>query len=392
LPGSGKRLAIEPVTAPVFAGLRQYAGLFSIATCHKHFKGCAMQINKWGGLLALAATLAMSACGGGGGGSGSTVTGVAATGAAITSGAVTLKCATGTSYSTTTGVDGKFSVDVANADLPCLAQVSYVDSAGVTQKLRTIIKTAGNANITPVTELVVAKLTGGKASTAFDTLDAAKLKAYTSADITAAIAAVKTYIAGLGVAVTNFPTDPIGSAFVPARSGVSGDAVDAMLDAFKAKLGSTTLDQAATAVSGGNANAGGTGMGTVTVSNASNAVRNGDYAVTGSTFTDAAKGELAINGNTTDGNFEMEVVWNATTKVIKRAHIWYFISGTPKFFGCDGGAIPCSNVGYEPIGPRIILNTSAVWQEVGALSGSNGTDTLVPGGESLKVGAILNIP
>jgi hypothetical protein len=37
------------------------------------------------------------------------------------------------------------------------------------------------------------------------------------------------------------------------------------------------------------------------------------------TYTDTAKGEVAINGSTVDGNFEMEVVWNPTTKVIKRA-------------------------------------------------------------------------
>lgn len=358
-----------------------------------------MQINRWGQVLTLAVTLAVSACGGGGsGGSGTVkVSGVAATGAAIASGAVTLKCASGASYTTITGTDGKFSIDVSSQALPCLAQVSYVDGAGATQKLRSIVTTAGNANITPVTELVVANLTGGTAASAFDSFNANTVKGYTASNITAAVAAVKTYISGLGVSVTNFPTDPIGVAFVPARTGVTGDAVDAILDSLKVQLGSTTLDQAVAAVaatsttpSGGGNTTGSTiaALGTLTVSNASLASRNGNYAPTGGLFT--GTGETGFNGSTADNKFEMEVVW-ASNATIKRAHIWFSdgVGNNTKFFGCDGGAIPCTGVVYEPLMKQVWL-TKVAWKEVNPSLNGAGADTLVSGGETLTVDATLD--
>jgi hypothetical protein len=374
--------------------LRLQDRFFSIETCHNHFKEFAMQVHRWGGVLALAATLAISACGGSSSPATVTVSGVAATGAAIASGAVTLKCASGDSYTTSTGSDGKFSVNVSGVALPCLAQVSYVDGAGATQKLRSIVTVAGNANITPVTELVVANLTGGTAATAFDNFNATTVKGYTAANIATAVAAVKTYISGLGVNVSSFPTDPIGTAFVPARAGVTGDAVDAMLDAFKVKLGSTTLDQAAAAVTAaGSTKAGNTtgttiaALGTLTVSNASLASRNGDYAPKGAVFT--GTGETGFNGSTSDNKFEMEVVW-ASNATIKRAHLWFYdTSGVPKFFGCDGGAIPCTGVIYEPLMKQVWF-TNVAWKEVTPdLTGAK-PDAAVSGGETLTVNATLD--
>jgi hypothetical protein len=383
------------VYPPAFTGLRLQDRLFSIETCYNHFKEYAMQVHRWGGVLALAATWVFSACGGSSSPATVTVSGVAATGAAIASGAVTLKCASGASYTTSTGSDGKFSVNVSGVALPCLAQVSYVDGAGATQKLRSIVTAAGNANITPVTELVVANLTGGTAATAFDNFNATTVKGYTAANIATAVAAVKTYISGLGVSVSSFPTDPIGTAFVPARTGVTGDAVDAMLDAFKAKLGSTTLDQAVAAVvasstssSSGSTSSGQTpSVGTLTVSNASLASRNGDYAPKGAVFT--GTGETGFNGSTSDNKFELEVVW-ASNATIKRAHLWFYdTSGVPKFFGCDGGAIPCTGVIYEPLMKQVWF-TNVAWKEVTPdLTGAK-PDAAVSGGETLTVNATLD--
>ena len=355
-----------------------------------------MQVHRWSGVLALAATLAMSACGGSGSPTTVTVSGVAATGAAIASGAVTLKCASGDSYTTSTGSDGKFSVNVSGVALPCLAQVSYVDGAGATQKLRSIVTAAGNANITPVTELVVANLTGGTAATAFDNFNATTVKGYTAANIATAVAAVKTYISGLGVSVSSFPTDPIGTAFVPARTGVTGDAVDAMLDAFKAKLGSTTLDQAVAAVvasSGTSSSSGSTSsgqtpsVGTLTVSNASLASRNGNYAPSGVAFNN---GETGFNGSTSDNKFEMEVVW-ASNASIKRAHLWFSdgVGNNIKFFGCDGGAIPCTGVFYEPLLKQVRL-VNVAWIEVNPSLNGAGADVAVASGETLTVNATLD--
>ncbi|MBC7602225.1 MAG: hypothetical protein H7255_06130, partial [Ramlibacter sp.] len=90
-------------------------------------------------LTSLSAAL-LAACGGGDGtvATTSTVTGVAATGAAIASGAVTLKCVSGTTSAATTGTDGSFTIDVTNVALPCVARVEYKDAAGTTRQLHTV--------------------------------------------------------------------------------------------------------------------------------------------------------------------------------------------------------------------------------------------------------------
>ena len=191
-------------------------------------------------VIALAA-LVMAGCGGGGGGTGATpssvVNGTAATGAAIAGGKVTLKCQNGTSTIATTGTDGGFSIDVAVIGLPCVGRVDYTDSKGAAQKLHTFITAAGTANITPVTDLLVANLTGASAADAFDKFDAVKTKAFTAAQIKTASDAVKNYLkTTLGLDTTNLPTDLVGTKFVPKIGTTGGDAADLVLDALQAKL------------------------------------------------------------------------------------------------------------------------------------------------------------
>jgi hypothetical protein len=165
-----------------------------------------------------------------------TISGTAATGAAIAGGTVTFKCVAGAVASTTTAADGSFSVDVSGATLPCVARVAYTDGTGAAQKLHTVVLAAGIANITPLTELLLANLTGGKAADAFDNFDAAKARGLTSAQVTAAVASIKAYLVTLGVSVTNFPSDPIGAKFAAKTGTTAGDSSDALLDALAAKL------------------------------------------------------------------------------------------------------------------------------------------------------------
>ena len=135
--------------------------------------------------LISAAVVTLTACGGGGGGSTgpdgtvSRVTGVAATGLAIVNGSVTLKCVTGTTGAIVTGTDGSFSIDVSSVTLPCVARVTYRDSADAQKMLHSLVSTTGIVNITPVTDLLVAKLANGTAASAFDSFDAIKVKSYT---------------------------------------------------------------------------------------------------------------------------------------------------------------------------------------------------------------------
>lgn len=211
--------------------------------------------------LISAAVVTLTACGGGGGGSAggtdngtvSSVTGVAATGLAIVNGSVTLKCVEGTTSSKATGTDGSFNIDVSGVTLPCVARVDYMDSTTHTsKKLHSLVSTASNVNITPVTDLLVAKLTNGSAASAFDSFDAGKVKNYTKDQVSTATAAVKTYLKDtLGVDTTHLPDDLIGTKFVAQTSSGSGDDFDKVLDDLKVKLNSKgkDLEEAETEVS-----------------------------------------------------------------------------------------------------------------------------------------------
>jgi hypothetical protein len=129
-------------------------------------------------------------------------------------------------------------------------------------------------------------------------------------------------------------------------------------------------------------------LGTLTVSNASLASRNGNYAPTGASFN--TSGVTGFNGSTADNKFEMEVVW-ASNATIKRAHIWFSdgVGNNLKFFGCDGSAIPCTGVAYEPLLKQVWL-TNVAWKEVNASLDGSAADTVVASGETLTVNGKLD--
>ena len=171
-----------------------------------------------GGLASVALAGLLAACGGGGAGgdalTSSIVSGVAATGLAIANGEVSLKCAAGDPSPATTGADGSYSVDVTNTTLPCVARVDYNDAATATRKqLHSLVQAAGNVNITPVTDMVMAQLSSsGVAADAFDKFDANEVRAYTTERVRTAAQVVKTELETNGVDVTNLPDDPIRTA------------------------------------------------------------------------------------------------------------------------------------------------------------------------------------
>lgn len=343
--------------------------------------------------LLAASALALTACGGGsvsGGGaaaSASTVSGTAATGAAIAAGSVTLKCVSGTTTAATTGTDGSFTIDISGVTLPCVGRVDYKDATGAAQKLHTFISAKGTANITPVTELLVANLTGGTALAAFDAFDATKAKAITAAQVTAAAKAVKDYLKNtLGVDTANLPDDPVGAKFVPKNGAVAGDAFDKVLDDIQAKLkaGGKTLANVVTDLGKPAAVA----AGSFTITLASNAARNGVYTPAVFVYPGATAAEISLNGATKDGNFEVEL--DIKSGAITGAHFWFFESGKIKFFGCDNKAVVCpaNAVGFEPILKQIIFNKAAL-SEVTALDFKS-PDVLVPGGETLTIDGQVN--
>ncbi|TAK09091.1 MAG: hypothetical protein EPO39_03120, partial [Candidatus Manganitrophaceae bacterium] len=101
--------------------------------------------------------LLLQSCGGGGGsssnpgGNTSSLSGTAATGAAVANATITIKDAAGVSKSATTGTDGKYTIDVTGMTAPFLVKV---DLPGGTA-LYSVGGAAGVVNIHPFTDLII---------------------------------------------------------------------------------------------------------------------------------------------------------------------------------------------------------------------------------------------
>lgn len=170
-----------------------------------------------------------------------TLQGTSAIGAALANASVTVKCASGTD-TTTTNASGAYSLTIADGVLPCVIQVSG-DAGGTTVTLHSITEqgtasadgsTTAVANVTPLTEMIVAQLTGAMPADAFQsfgsttTISADELKAATSAVITA----LKT---ATGIDLTAI--DPFKDTLVAASSTTStGNQYDQLLDQLGAKV------------------------------------------------------------------------------------------------------------------------------------------------------------
>lgn len=198
-------------------------------------------------------SLALVACGGGGGGSASpggsvatplTLSGTAATGLAIASRTIEARCASGTG-SATTSASGGFTITVSGGSLPCVLQVTALDGT----LLRSVAQGSGSAatvNVTPLSEMLVARMAGGDPATFFSSFDASKV---TPERVEAALVAVRAAVAPL---VDLAGVNPLTDALLAATTGnpTGGNALDQKLDALKAGLAAagTTLPQIVNAV------------------------------------------------------------------------------------------------------------------------------------------------
>jgi hypothetical protein len=210
---------------------------------------------------ALLMTAVLSACGGGGG-SGSqdvpatplTVSGTAATGAAIAGKTVDVKCSSGTG-SPTSNSNGGYSITVTGGSLPCLVRVT-TDSGAV---LHSVVAGAGSsatANVTPVSQLVVARLFAKDPAAAYASFDASAAAALTSSAVQAATTAVVQQLKRSGVDFSGVG-DVLTAALTPATAGAGGNGFGQQLVALDASLTSsgTTLAELAGAVSASTATA-----------------------------------------------------------------------------------------------------------------------------------------
>ncbi len=192
-------------------------------------------------LSAMTLVLALASCGGSNDQdtrqtvSGS-ITGVAATGAAISGGLVTLKCAGGLSSATTsTSADGAYSFTLNNVTLPCLAQVSYTDDGVDTRTLHAYVGSTGTSNITPLTELLLAQLSGKTPIDAFTLFTNNTAISYKTAEIDSALAALKTKLLTVGITLPN-DIDPLRGQLVAKTDSQYGNAHDVALDNLATSL------------------------------------------------------------------------------------------------------------------------------------------------------------
>ena len=216
-------------------------------------------------LSALTAAL-LSACGGGGGG-GETVTpvtppvvvvkttlsGTAATGAAMAGATVRVKCVAGTGTATATAT-GAYTLELSDATLPCVVSATSSDGATV---LHSLANPAGGTtqtiNINPLTELLVARVASSTTATTpasfYSGFGAATAGSVTAASITSAATSV---VATLKTGGVDFSAigNPITAPLVVATGTTAGNAYDQALDALGTKLrtAGTTVAQLATQV------------------------------------------------------------------------------------------------------------------------------------------------
>jgi hypothetical protein len=198
----------------------------------------------------------LAACGGGGGsdtgntGGGSTdltIGGTAAAGAAIAGKTVELKCSAGDG-SATTGSDGSYSLTIAGGKLPCVARVTAPDGT-VLHSMSAATGTRATVNITPVTELIVARVAGSDPAGYYSSFDSTAAAALTPAALSAAQTAVIDLLKTAGMDL-NAIGDLVSTALKAKTGSTGGDAYDGALDRLAATLTSvgTTLATLSSAV------------------------------------------------------------------------------------------------------------------------------------------------
>jgi len=206
--------------------------------------------------VGLVATLAVLAAACGSGGDDTTpapppaatslaITGTAATGAAMAGGTVEAKCATGTA-SASTAADGSYTLAVTDGTLPCVLRVT--SGATVLHSLAAGSGSSVRANLTPATELAVARLVQAAPASYWTTFVATVA---TDSAIATALADVVAVLKDAGVdfsALGNLFTAPL----VARNGGSAGNAYDQALDALAGAMATagTTLPALADAVAG----------------------------------------------------------------------------------------------------------------------------------------------
>ncbi len=209
--------------------------------------------------LTVLAAAALAACGGGGstadsGGSTTTpsllMSGTAATGLALANANVEIKCATGSGTATTIA-DGTYSASITGGALPCMLEVTgTVNGTAVTLHSVSEAGTASGANtsavanVTPLTEMIIAQLTGSLPSEAFAGFSQATSTQITTTALGNATTAVVTALKD-SANIDLGAIDPFKAQLVAATSTAptQGNQYDQLLDTLKTKVPTEALPQ-----------------------------------------------------------------------------------------------------------------------------------------------------
>jgi hypothetical protein len=174
------------------------------------------------------------------------LSGTAATGAALSSGSVTVKCASGTGTATT-GTNGDYTVTITGGALPCMIEVTgTVNGTEVTLHSVTEAGTTSGgdvnavANITPLTEMIVAKLAGALPADLFASFSSGNQ--ITSEQLSAATTAVVTALKD-ATGIDLGTIDPFKTTLVAATptAPTAGNDYDKLLDALAEKVSTEAL-------------------------------------------------------------------------------------------------------------------------------------------------------
>ncbi len=208
-------------------------------------------------VIAMATAGLLVACGGSpsnstpstGGGTSLTLSGVAAKGAALASASVEAVCAAGTGTATA-GADGSYTLTVTNGALPCVLEATGTgaDAGLVLHSVATGTGSTATSNITPVTELLVAQLTGQDPAAFMAAANATTLNStVTTTNVNAAKTEIIATLSAAGLDTTALGTADMVSGTLAAGTGSGYDGV---LDALGTALASsgTTLAQLTQAV------------------------------------------------------------------------------------------------------------------------------------------------
>lgn len=165
------------------------------------------------------------------------LSGTAATGAAIGGAEVQARCAAGTG-SASTSASGRYSIDMAGASLPCLLRVTAADGTELHSLASTLDdgrSDAATANITPVSELVVAQLGGQAPAEFFAAFDAEGAAAVSAEAVRQAVDHVVAVLKAAGIDLSGVG-QVLSAPLVAAAEGAPGDDFDQKLDALMAQL------------------------------------------------------------------------------------------------------------------------------------------------------------